>query len=126
MKPLLIPKTRFIAWLVATAIGFSLLTIKGEVPLLLGSLLLSSSSFLVMTRSERRRRPTKLDYLLGAAVLLLFLTVILALSRLIPLHYGQMALSVLRHPAFLIPLWMLLALSIHRRLERTEGQSHSP
>lgn len=125
MKPLVISKTRFIAWLVATAIGFSLYTIKGEVPLIVGSLILCLSSFWLPPRSARRRRRTYLDFFPLAVVLLLGIVGILGISRVIPLHYGQMAGGALRHPGFLLPYWMLLVFGAYRRFQCTDDPSQS-
>lgn len=125
MKPLVISKTRFFAWLVATAIGFTLYTIKGEVPLIVGSLILCLSSFWLRPRSARRRRLTYLGFFPLAVFLSLLIVAILGISRVIPLHYGEMAARALRHPGFLLPFWLLMAFTAYRQFQCTDGPAQS-
>jgi hypothetical protein len=77
---------------------------------------------LTMSRSEMRKPIPSREILTLSVFLIGFVALILACKFFIPSSTASAIERVIRHPAFVLPFWLLLLWSLHRIYRRQKGQ----
>ena len=76
---------------------------------------------LTMSRSEMTKPIPSRELLIFIIVVLAFVGVVIACKWLVPSSVAADIQSVMRHPAFVIPFWILLLWSLYRIYRRRRG-----
>ena len=76
------------------------------------------ATVLAKPRSEFHRPISGLELWAMIGGLAVFIPLIVACVRLVPASVGDSVARVVRHPAFVVPLWLLLLWELRRRWQR--------
>ncbi len=125
MKPIVLTKKQFVMWLIVTAGALTLFMLGDDSLATIAFGILAFSQFIIMTPAERSRPLARRDFLLITIVLLAFVCIGLVIGRVIPKGQEEAVVRFMRHPAFVIPFWVLCVWMIYRRwrLPQAEGQN---
>ncbi len=77
--------------------------------------------FATMSRSEMIKPIPSREFLIFIGVVLAFVIVVIASKWLVPNSVSTDIQSVIRHPAFVIPFWILLLWSLYRLYRKQKG-----
>ena len=77
--------------------------------------------FVTMSRSEMTKPRPSRELLIFIVVVLAFVGVVIACKWLVPSSVAADIQGVMRHPAFVIPFWILLLWSLYRIYRRQKG-----
>jgi|SRR5690348_7198356 len=86
-----------------------------------GGVLFALATVFFMPRSELTRPIPRRELWLTFGVLILLIALIVAAKFLIPKSAADMMERIIRHPAVVVPLWMLMLWGLFRHWQRQRG-----
>lgn len=115
MKLTPITTKQFIWWLAVTGFGVILWIVVPEPLFALASGVLSVSPFILQTPAERHQPLGKKQVIQIVCILAVFIVAALALRRWIPDERGHAIVRFMKHPGFILPVWLLGIWQTYRR-----------
>jgi len=111
---------KFVAWLIVFSLGAFLWGWPRGIPTFSG-MLMGLSSFIIMP-AEERTRPIAFRELIWPAIFIVLLVLLGVTSKLwFPENLRPPIERVVRHPAFVAPLWALAVWNVYRRYKASRS-----
>ena len=123
MKPTPIAKKQFINWLVVFTIGMALWATPGESLWGIALGFMTVGNLILMSSQERSRPLPRRDVFWTFVGIIVFAGLMFASKRWLPNDFGAPVAQVIRHPAFVAPLWALMVWHTYRRYKISKTDS---